>query len=349
MTSSNLVFRHTDRSSHHTLRVESEPVPVIGSDEVLVQIRGITLNYRDTIVANGTYPFPVKDNLVPCSDGAGVVVELGSSVKTLQLGDRVIANFDVNNLNGLEPGSLRESLGGNVDGVLRQYIALPAQVLTKVPKECDLSFVQMASLVASGVTAWNALFGVLPLKAGQTVLFQGTGGVSIIGLQIAKAAGATTIITSSSDKKLKIVQEKFGADHVINYKTHPNWAAEVNQITRGRGVDCILETGCSGTIMQSIEAIKVGGIIAMIGFLSPAKQEDMPDITGPVLGKSYIIRGIAIGSQLLLRDLVQFVSDHNIQPFVQKTFGFNREQVLEAFDYLQTGSHIGKVGIEIKL
>ncbi|KAF4127046.1 Zinc-binding dehydrogenase [Phytophthora infestans] len=348
MTSSNLVFRHTDRTSHRTLRVESEPRPEIGPDEVLVQIRGVTLNYRDTIVANGTYPFPVKDDLVPCSDGAGVVLELGADVKNLQLGDRVIANFDVNNLDGLTPGLERESLGGNVDGVLRQYIALPAQVITKVPEKCGISFVQMASLVASGVTAWNALFGVLPLKAGQTVLFQGTGGVSIIGLQIAKAAGATTIITSSSDEKLKFVQENFGADHVINYKTHPDWATVANQITSGRGVDFVLENGGSGTITQSIEAIAVGGVISVIGFLSPVKQEDMPDLTVLLLGKGCIVRGISLGSQQQLRALVQFISDHHIQPFVQKTFGFNREEVLAAFDYLQTGRHIGKIGIEIK-
>ncbi|KAG3007080.1 hypothetical protein PC120_g17016 [Phytophthora cactorum] len=122
-------------------------------------------------MARTRYPFPVKDDLVPCSDGGGIVVELGADVKTLQLGDHVIASFDSNNLDGLAPGLKRESLGGNVDGVRHQYIALPAQVLTKVPEECGISFVQMASLMASGVTAWNALFGVLPLKAGQTVLF----------------------------------------------------------------------------------------------------------------------------------------------------------------------------------
>ncbi|EEY54733.1 uncharacterized protein PITG_08266 [Phytophthora infestans T30-4] len=172
---------------------------------------------------------------------------------------------------------------------------------------------------ASGVTAWNALFGVLPLKAGQTVLFQGTGCVSIIGLQIAKAAGATTIITSSSDEKLKFVQEKF----------------VVNQITSGRGVDFVLENGGSGTITQSIEAIAVGGVISVIGFLSPEKQEDMPDLTVLLLGKGCIVRGISLGSQQQLRAL--------------KTFGFNREEVFAAFDYLQTGRHIGKIGIEIKL
>ncbi|KAE9257628.1 hypothetical protein PF002_g857 [Phytophthora fragariae] len=251
----NLVFRHTDRTSHHTLRVASEPKPVVGADEVLVQIRGVTLNYRDTIVANGTYAFPVKEDLIPCSDGAGVVVELGANVESLQVGDRVVVNFDVNNLTGRQPGTERESLGGNIDGVLRQFITLPAQVLTKVPDDCTLSFVQIASLVASGATAWNALFGLMPLKAG-------TGGVSSIGLQLAKAAGATTIITSSSDEKLKFVQDKLGADHVINYKTQPNWAVEANKITQGRGVDFILETGGSETIMQRIEAITIGGTIA---------------------------------------------------------------------------------------
>ncbi|KAE9124779.1 hypothetical protein PF005_g30362 [Phytophthora fragariae] len=131
----NLVFRHTDCTSHHTLRVTSEPRPVVGADEVLVQIRGVTLDYRDTIVANGTYAFPAKEDLIPCSDGAGVVVELGANVESLQ------------------PSSQRESLGGNIDSVLRQFIALPAQALTKGPDDCTLSFVQIASLVASGVTA----------------------------------------------------------------------------------------------------------------------------------------------------------------------------------------------------
>ncbi|KAL3670837.1 hypothetical protein V7S43_004022 [Phytophthora oleae] len=341
----NLVFRHTDRTSHHTLQVGSEPRPSAGPNEVLVQVRGVTLNYRDTIVANNTNPFPVKTNVVPCSDGADVVVELGADVDSLEVGDRVISNFDVSNLYGPQTDWLH-SLGGPLDGMLRQYIVLQAQALTKVPKDCNLSFVQMASLVASGVTAWNALFGNIPLKPGQTVLFQGTGGVSIFGLQIAKAAGAVTIITSSSDDKLKFDQEKFGADYVINYKTKPNWAAKATKITHGRGVEFVLETGGSGTIKQSVEACTRGGIIAMIGFLSPAKQEEMADVAGLALAHECTIRGIAVGSQQLLRDLVRFVSSKNIQPYVQKTFGFSREEVLEAFDYLQAGP-MGKVGIEI--
>lgn len=200
---SNLVFRHTDRVSPRTLRVSQEPMPVIRPDEVLVQLRGVTLNYRDSIVANGTYPFPVKDDLVPCSDGAGIVVEIGSAVEDLEIGDRVIASFDVNHLYGPLPDS-NHSLGGCLDEMLRQYVAMPAQYLTKFPQDCKLSYVQMTTLVASGATAWNALFGLVPLKQGQVVLCQGTGGVSTIGLQIAKAAGAITIITSSSDEKLQL-------------------------------------------------------------------------------------------------------------------------------------------------
>ncbi|KAE9285189.1 hypothetical protein PF008_g26974 [Phytophthora fragariae] len=163
----------------------------------------------------------------------------------------------------------------------------------------------------------------MPLKAGQTVLFQGTGGVSSIGLQLAKAAGATTIITLSSDEKLKFVQDKLGADHVINYKTQPNWAVEANKITQGRGVDLFSRPAA---LKRSCRESKRSRSVVP-SLLSPAKQEDMPDLTGPLLDKECIIRGIAVGSQELLRDLLGVVSEHNIQ---HKTFGFSRDEVLEA-------------------
>ncbi|KAG7390526.1 hypothetical protein PHYBOEH_007024 [Phytophthora boehmeriae] len=343
----NVMFRHTERSTHHNLRVVSEPRPAVAAGEVLVQVRGVALNYRDIAVGNSTYPFPVKDGVVPCSDGAGVVVEVGSAVDDFQLGDHVVSNFDVTNLYGPQLDWMH-SLGGMLDGVLRQYVALPAHVLTKIPKDSKLNFVQMASLVCTGVTAWNALYGNVPLKPGQTVLFLGTGGVSITGLQLAKAAGAVTIITSSSDEKLKFVQETFGVDHVVNYSKTPDWAAEVNRLTNNHGADFILENGGSGTIKQSIEACARGGIIGVMGFLSQAKQEDMPDVASLALAKGCVVRGIVVGSQQLLRDLVTFVCNKGLQPYVHKTFGFERESVLEALDYLKSGRHIGKVGIEIQ-
>lgn len=174
----------------------------------------------------------------------------------------------------------------------------------------------------------------------------GTGGVSITGLVLAKAAGATTIITSSSDEKLQYVQEKYGADYTINYKATINWAEEVQKITQGRGVDYILENGGSGTIKQSLEAVAYGGNISVIGFLSAATQDKMPDVAGLALAKGAVVRGIMVGSKQLLEDTVRFIGAHNLPVPVEKTFKFNRDQVVEAYSYLASGQHTGKVCID---
>jgi NADPH:quinone reductase-like Zn-dependent oxidoreductase len=176
---------------------------------------------------------------------------------------------------------------------------------------------------------------------------QGTGGVSITGLILAKAAGAKTIITSSSDEKLQYVQEKYGVDYTINYKKTPNWAAEAQKITEGNGVDYILENGGSGTIKQSIEAIAYGGIISVIGFLAAASQGQMPDVAALALGKGAIVRGIITGSKQQLDEVVQFIGAKNLDLPVEKTFKFSRDQVVEAYAYLVSGQHIGKVCIEL--
>ncbi|KAF1316495.1 Zinc-type alcohol dehydrogenase protein, partial [Globisporangium splendens] len=186
-----------------------------------------------------------------------------------------------------------------------------------------------------------------PLRPGQTVLLLGTGGVSIAGLQFAKAAGATAIITSSSDEKLAFVKEKFGADHVINYRKTPNWAEEVIRITSGRGVDHVLETGGPGTIEQSIRSCKVGGVVDLIGFLASAEKQSLPDVAMLTLFHQAILRGVQVGSTQLMRDLVRFVTNQKIQPHVDKSFSFYaREQVHEAFEYLQSSKQVGKIGIE---
>jgi NADPH:quinone reductase-like Zn-dependent oxidoreductase len=207
----------------------------------------------------------------------------------------------------------------------------------------------------------------VPLKPGQTVLSKvnlpdvvavkvrrnllgcsiGTGGVSITGLILAKAAGAISIITSSSDEKLALVQEKYGADHIINYKTTPNWSAEANRITDEHGVDYIFENGGSGSIAQSVNCIAMGGIISAIGFLTQAKEGEVPDAAMLALSKACIIRGIAVGSKQLLGELVRFVVNKELAPPVEKTFGFSREEVTAAYGYLASGSHIGKVCITL--
>lgn len=167
------------------------------------------------------------------------------------------------------------------------------------------------------------------------------------GLALAKAAGAKTIITSSSDEKLQYVQKKFGADYLINYKKTPDWAAEAKRLTGGVGVDYILENGGSGTIKQSIEAIKFGGIISVIGFLSQSSQDQMPDVAGLALSKGCVVRGIIIGSKQLLEEVVQFVGNHNLNIPVEKTFSFSKEGVVSALEYMTSGGHIGKVCITL--
>ncbi|EHK95984.1 NAD(P)-binding Rossmann-fold containing protein [Glarea lozoyensis ATCC 20868] len=342
--SKQIVFRLQSRTGYQSIKQVEEAIPTIDKHEVLVKIRAVSLNYRDVVVANGGYPFPVKDQVVPCSDSAGEVIEIGSSVEGFAKGDRVIAVFDPTNLFGPQK-DWHHGHGGPVDGVLREYVAFPSSALIKISGASGLNFSQMAALVCTGVTAWNVLYGNQPLKPGHTVLFQGTGGVSITGLILAKAAGATTIITSSSDEKLELVQKKYGADHTVNYKKTPDWASEVNKITEGHGVDYIFENGGSGTIKQSIDCIAMGGIISVVGFLSAAKQEDMPDVAGLALSKGAVVRGITVGSKQLLEELVRFVLKKKLSVPVEKEFGFSAKDVQAAFDYLVGGSHIGKVCI----
>ncbi|KAJ5146127.1 uncharacterized protein N7515_000691 [Penicillium bovifimosum] len=344
MTTQN-VLRLTAMGSWENLANFKEPVPSAGEHEVLIAVKSVSLNFRDIVIARGKYPFQVKDQVVPGSDAAGDIVEVGKGVTEFERGDKVIISFDIATLYG-PIKNWGNGLGGPIDGVLREYIAVPANAVVKVPAESTLSYAQWASVVCTGTTAWNSLYGNIPLKPGQTVLLQGTGGVSITGLMLAKAAGAKTIITSSSDEKLQHVKSKYGADYTINYKTTPDWAAEVQKITGGRGVDFILENGGSGTIKQSLEAIAFGGVVAIIGFLSAAKQEEMPDVAHFALAKGAVVRGIMVGSKQQLEDVAQFIGAHNLPVPVEKTFKFGRDEVVEALNYLASGQHIGKVCID---
>ena len=220
------VFRLPSKGAgYDAIKETSEPIPKIAPHEVLVKIHATTLNFRDLVIADGRYPFPAKDNVIPLSDGAGTIAEVGADVTGLQKDDWVISNFDVTNLYGPQK-DWEHGLGGPIDGMLREYAAIPASAIVKIPKTTKLRWSQLAGLVCTGTTAWNSLYGNVPLKPGQTVLFQGTGGVSMTGLMLAKAAGAITIITSSSDDKLKMAKDKYGVDYTINYKETPDWDQE---------------------------------------------------------------------------------------------------------------------------
>ncbi|OQV10845.1 Alcohol dehydrogenase GroES-like domain-containing protein [Cladophialophora immunda] len=339
------VFRYTSGKGFDGLQAFKEPVPAIGDYEVLVKIHSVAINYRDIAIARGTYPLAVKDQVVPCTDMAGEVLQVSKQVDNISVGDTVVAAISSSTLYG--PVKDQEhTLGGTIDGVLREYIVLPVHQVIKLPKSPH-TLTQWSAVVATGSTVWNCFYGGLPLKPGQTVLIQGTGGVALTALIFARAAGATTIITSSSDEKLANVKAKYGADHTINYNTHPNWAAEVQRITNGAGVDHVIENGGIGTIQQSIECVAMGGTISLVGFLKGIPQDQVPDVTLLAICKGVLLRGILAGSKQQLEEAVQFVGSRNLTVPLDKTFAFNRDDIVAALQYVASGQHVGKVCIHL--
>ncbi|KAH8548514.1 hypothetical protein BGW37DRAFT_176185 [Umbelopsis sp. PMI_123] len=327
------------------LKSSKEPLAVLDNQSVRVKICAVALNYRDIAIAQGVYPFPVKDSVVPCSDMCGVVEQVGSHVTKFKKGDRVISNFMQDTLYG-PVENWNQGLGGPMDGVLQEYAVFPEHGLVKIPKESKMSNSEAASLVCTGVTTWNAFYGNIPLKPGQTVLLLGTGGVSLTGLQIAKAAGAKTIITSSSDAKLKQVKEQYQPTHVINYKTSPNWDQEVLKLTDGHGVDYILETGGVGTIEKSLACVAYGGNISVIGFLGECPPEKRPDVAALALGKGAVVRGIMVGNKQQLEEMVRFAVVNDLQMAVDKEFPFSDAGVRGAYESIMKAQHVGKVCID---
>jgi NADPH:quinone reductase-like Zn-dependent oxidoreductase len=346
LPTSHKVYRKKGISANvDNLSQSVEPIPSYGKDDILVKVKSVALNQRDIMILTGMFPWPVKDEVVPCSDFSGEVVAIGNNVSKFEIGDRAIGNFLLTNQYGT-PTCYDDSLGGFVDGGLREYVALPAVSANKIPKSAPLSWDEMSSLVCAGVTAWNGLYGIdgtESLKPGQTVLAIGTGGVSAIGLAIARAAGMTTIVTSSSDEKLR--KFKYDVDYTVNYKTHPNWADEVLRFTDGVGADIVLENGGSGTISESVRALAVGGRVSIIGVIAPATQEDMPDITLMAISKAANIRGVHIGSTQLAEQLIKFTNKFGLKIPIDRVFKF--DEAPEAFQYLQRARHIGKVCIRV--
>lgn len=307
--------------------------------EVVVAVKACSLNFRDLIVTKGGYPRNDTKNVVPLSDGAGEVVAVGEDVSKWNVGDRVAANFMRDFLAGpATETALRSGLGGGVDGMLQQRVALPADSLVKVPDH--LSYEEAATLPCAAVTAWNALESA-GTQAGDTVLLLGTGGVSIFGLQFAKALGATTIITSSSDEKLELAK-KLGADHVVNYGKNPEWQDEVLKLTDGRGVDNVLEVGGAGTLERSLQSVRVGGTVSLIGLLT--NPDEQPSIL-PALLNAQTIRGIYVGSVHRFETMNRAVAGHQIKPVIDRVFDFGEAK--EAYTYFASQKHVGKVVIRV--
>lgn len=317
-----------------------EPRP--GPGEVLVEMRAWSLNYRDLAMPRGGYPGNDKalraPPLVPVSDGAGEVVAVGSSVQKFAPGDRVIGCFFQAWADGeLGAEGRASALGGAIDGVLSERVVLPASGLVRVP--ASLSFEQAATLPCAGTTAWHAL-AAAGTRAGQSVLLLGTGGVSIIGLQIAKAMGARVIITSSSAQKLERARS-LGADELIDYSATPDWDQKVLALTGGVGVDHVLEVGGLGTLERSIRAVRLGGTISLIGVLT-GNPEQNPSVLD-VMFRGQTLRGIYVGSRRMLEDLCRAIEVNAIVPVIDRVFGFN--EVQDAYRYLKSGQHFGKIVI----
>jgi NADPH:quinone reductase-like Zn-dependent oxidoreductase len=305
----------------------------------LVRVHAVSLNYRDLLIAEGKYMRGLKLPLIPFSDGAGEVADIGPGVSRVQQGDRVAGIFMQNWLSGeVSPYVTRASLGGSVDGMLAQYVVLHENGVIRIP--AHLSYEEGATLPCAAVTAWNALTGWM-LKPGISVLVQGTGGVSMFALQFAKLAGARVIVTSGSDDKLRRAAE-LGADDGINYKTNPDWDSEAVTLTGGIGVDHIIEVGGPATLGRSMNAVRVGGRISVIGLLAGPETIVSPM---PILGKQIQVQGIFVGSRDMFEAMNRAIALHSLRPVVDRVFKF--DEAGDALSYMQSGKHFGKIVVEV--
>ena len=319
-----------------SLRLVERPVPEPKRGEVLVRITAATLNYRDLLMVQGGGTSIRSKTYVPLSCGCGVISAVGAGVTRFKAGDRVAPTFFPDWISGprTDPDVAR-SLGGPIDGVAREYACFPQEAVVPVPDA--IGDLEAATLPCAALTAWSALFVACATKPGDFVLLQGTGGVSIAGLQLAKAAGATVIITSSSNLKLERARA-LGADHVINYRDTPGWGARAKAITGNRGVDVVLEVGGEQTLAQSEAALMPGGAIAAIGLLGGGRIKSVKD----PLSKLHYIR---VGNRDQFIDMNRAISANGIRPVVDKVFPL--EQLAAAMRALQSGSVFGKVAIQL--
>ena len=316
------------------------PDPKPAFRQVLVKVAACSLNFRDLGIVRGTYRMPVRDNIVPLSDGAGEVVEVGAGVTRVKVGDKVAGCFFQRWSGGEPPPNVQaNALGGSIDGMLAGLVVLEEEGVVKIP--AHLSVEEGATLPCAGVTAWNALVEHGKLVAGQTVLLQGTGGVSTFGLQLAHAMGVQVVITSSSDEKLARAKT-LGANSGINYKTTPDWEKAAMELTGGRGVDHVVEVGGAGTLTRSFGAIRVGGKISLIGGLSGPATELNP---GLILARRANVQGISVGSMQMFEAMNRAIAAHGIKPLIDKVFGF--DEVHAAYKHMASGAHFGKIVIHV--
>jgi NADPH:quinone reductase-like Zn-dependent oxidoreductase len=308
-----------------------------GAGEIRVRLHGSSLNFHDLGVVTGR--MPTADGRVPMADGAGTVEAVGEGVSEFAIGDAVISCFFPDWQAGAPTiGDFSRTPGDGMDGFAQDIVVLPATAFTRAPKGYDA--VEAATITTAGLTAWRALIVDGKLKAGDTVLLLGTGGVSIWALQLAKLMGARVAITSSSDEKLERARA-MGAEFSVNYRERDDWGRVVRDWTGGRGVDHVVEVGGPATLAQSIEAVRVGGHISLIGVLT-GMGGDVP--TALLMARQARLQGLIVGSRTHQQDMVRALEAGGIRPVVDRRFGL--EQLADAFRHQQSGDHYGKVGVE---
>jgi NADPH:quinone reductase-like Zn-dependent oxidoreductase len=322
------------------LVLQERPDPRPGPREVLIRVKACSINYRDLLMVKGEYNPRQKLPLIPLSDGVGEVIAIGEGTTRVKVGDRVAGTF----MQGFisrdmlrDPTVLRKTLGGPLDGMLAELVALSEEGVVVVPEH--LSDVEAATLPCAGATAWGAVVSQAELQPGDTVVVQGTGGVAIFALQFARMCGLRVIVTSSSDEKLERAR-KLGAAGLINYKKTPEWSKEVRSMTMGRGADLIVEVGGAGTIGQSIKAVRAGGQIAVIGVLS-GHASDLSLL--PILMQNVRLQGVFVGTRTDMEGMGRAMAEHKMKPEIDRVFPFSESR--GAFEYFAKGNHFGKVCI----
>ena len=318
------------------LAIAERPEPEPGPGELVVEVRACSLNYRDLQVVRGLYDPKMQLPRVPFSDGSGEVVAVGEGVTRFDRGDRVCGIFMQGWISGgITPSAAATALGGAIDGMLSEKVVLSEEGLVHVPDH--LSFEEASTLPCAAVTAWNGLVEGGGLKAGDTVLVQGTGGVSLFALQFAKMFGARVISTSSSDEKLERALS-LGASDGINYKKVPEWDERALELTGGRGLDHVVEVGGPDTLDSSLSAVRMGGGIYMIGVLTGIRGEVN---TALILRKNVRVQGIYVGSRAMFEAMNRAISLNETRPVIDRTFSF--EEAPNALRHMESGAHFGKI------
>ncbi len=308
-------------------------------DEVIVRLRAASLNYRDVMIAGGTYNPRMKLPAIPLSDAAGEIVEVGRDVTNWKIGDRVMPTMVQRWFDGGSTDEKRRTAigaGAQWNGVLREFTAFRDDAVVQVPEH--LSFEEASTLPCAALTAWNALAVSGNLTPGDTVLTQGSGGVSVFALQFAKMFGARVIAISGSDEKIEKLRS-LGADETINYRENENWDRVVLELTGKRGVDHVVEVGGAGTLARSINAVRVGGHIAMIGALDTEGTFNHV----PIFMKAIRLQGIFVGSKVMFEEMLRAIEHHKLEPVIDKIFEF--EDARAALQYMASGQHFGKIVI----